>query len=88
MQWILLQHHDGNTPSKYRKQVTAGAIRSREVHLIRLHGHRDGQAVTGINRWSPMPLSKLHTNLLQEPILQIRVRLALRTWQALPMHPQ
>lgn len=67
---ILLQHHDGNTPSKHHKQVTrAGATCSREAHLTHLDGRRDGQVVTEIKQWNPMPLSKLHTNLLQGPII-------------------
>ena len=89
MLWILLQYHDGNSPSKHHKQESrAGATRSREAHLIRLDGHRDDQVVTEIKHWIPMPLSKLHTNPLREPITRTRVPLAVRIWQALPMHPQ
>ena len=68
--------------------MTAEATRNREAHLIHLHGLPEGQVVTEIKRWSPMPLSKPRTNLLRGPSFRTRMLLAVRIWQALPMHPQ
>ena len=87
MPWILLQHHDGNIPSKHRNQVIrAGATRSLEAHLTHLDGHREGQAATEIRHWTPMPLNKHLTSPLRGSTIRTRVPLADRTWRVPLMH--
>lgn len=89
MQWIPLWHHDGNTLSRHPKRVTrAGATRSLEAHPIRPDGHRDGQAVTEIKHWNPIPPPKLLTSLLRGSTIRTRVPFADRTRRVLHMHLQ